>query len=81
MSVTDTVRERVILTERVRVTDVVGLIERVNGWVVGIGEGLSVPVTDRVRLTVTVGLIDLVNGHVVGIGEGLLVREVDRVRV
>jgi len=49
--------------------------------VVGIGEGLSVPVTDRVRLTVTVGLIDLVNGQVVGIGEGLFVREVDRVRV
>jgi len=66
----------------VRVIDVVGLIERVNGWVVGIGEGLSVPVTDRVRLSDLVSEIVAEGVPVarrdagtVGGGERLILRE------
>jgi flagellar motor switch/type III secretory pathway protein FliN len=61
----------VLLLVRVGLTvsDTVGVIERVNGQVVAIGDGLTDPVTERV------------NGQVVAIGEPLLVNEFDRVRL
>jgi hypothetical protein len=79
--VTETVRERVILTERVKLPDTVGLIDRVKGILDAIGEPLLVSEFEPVRLSVTVELIDLVNGHVVGIGEGLRVTVFERVRL
>jgi len=57
----------VIVGLTVRDTDPV--IDRVNGSVVAIGDGLTDPVTD------------LLNGCVVAIGEPLLVREFDRVKL
>jgi hypothetical protein len=85
---TEVERERVIVTERVRVSDTVVVIDLLNGRVVAMGEGLLLNVGERVRLTETVGEIDCVYGHMgrgegVGLGEavrgGLLVGVIYRV--
>ena len=80
--------ERVILRDFVRLGDTVGVIERVNGLVVAIGELLLVSVVDLVILRDVVRVIvpdgDFVPTWDAGIvkgGERLLVRLTDCVRV
>ena len=75
-----------LVTERVSVTETVGLIDRVNGWVVGIADGLRVMVTERVRLsdmvldTVTeLVMVGNPDAGTVYRADGLLVTERDRV--
>jgi ferric-dicitrate binding protein FerR (iron transport regulator) len=75
-----------LVTERVRVSDTVGLMDRVNGQVVGIADLVTVIVTDRLKVSDTVRdtvtELDLVGNADAGIvtwAEGLLVTE--RVRV